>query len=466
MHTDTTRRDFLRAAAALGGLAAASTVSGEPLGSRVGAAALSAAESARARNVIFFVIDGMDHASVMLADLVARRRDGRASAFVTLRSDPGSTIGQCMTHSRNSLVTDSAAAGSAFGIGEHIDNRAINVIDGRQPAPILTRARDAGFATGLVTTTRITHATPAAMACNAPSRDQEDLIATQLLERRVDVLLGGGAKHFQKQLLDAHFGYAVARTAAQLDAAPDNRRLLGLFNDDHLNYELDRPATQPSLAQMTHAALGRLDRAPNGFLLQIEAGRVDHAGHANDAAGLVHDMLASDRALDVVADFCKGREDTLLIVAADHGTGGPQLTKYGEPGAIGIDRIASARKSFEWIIEELGGWQGLLRDASRTRDVIEHAAAFDPGRERVEWLIKTISERARGNGFDEAKNRTALLGSVLANGHAVGFTSVNHNPDYVEVFARGPGSERLARLIDNVDIHRLMCEQLGLPLTA
>ncbi|MEM1185362.1 MAG: alkaline phosphatase [Planctomycetota bacterium] len=460
--TAASRRDFLFAAA--GGLASAGLAGcarGEQVGSRVGAAALSPTNE-RVKNVVFVVADGMDHASVMLADLVSRRRDGRASPFVSLRADERTTVGQCMTFARDSIVTDSAAAGSAFGIGEHVDNRSINFVDDREPTPILVRARNAGLATGLVTTTRLTHATPAAMACNVPSRNLEDAIAEQLLDRRVDVLLGGGAKHFPDGLLAKHPDLTLVRNANEL-ASASSGRLLGLFNDSHLRYSLDRLDAEPSLSMMTRAALDRLSASGRGFIMQVEAGRVDHAGHANDAAGLVHDMLEFNEVVRAAAEFTDSRDDTLLIVTTDHGTGGPQLTKYMEPGATGIDRIASARRSFEWIDEELGGLRAALDNPGRVREVMEYAAGFDPGMERVDWLVSTIRERERGDGFDEATSPTALLGSVFANGHAVAFTSVNHNADYVDVLARGPGAERLGRFIDNVDIHTMMCEGLGIP---
>ncbi len=465
-----TRRDFLKAGAAAGVLAAlagAAASGGEPLGSRVGAGALSERASRRARNVILVVVDGMDHASVSLMDTIRRRREGRPSHFAKLLVDPVTAVGRCMTHSRDSLVTDSAAAGSAFGCGEHIDNGAVNFVDGREPTPILVRARDAGMATGLVTTTRLTHATPAAMACNVPSRGLEDAIAQQLLERRIDVLLGGGAKHFPASLVEQHSEVAVVRDGAALRGAGSGR-LLGLFDETHLRYTLDRPESQPSLAEMTRAALARLSESPRGFLMQIEAGRVDHGGHANDIAGLVHDMLAFDDALEVATGFADANDDTLVLVTTDHGCGGPQLTLYGEAASAGLERLGTARRSFEWIETELGGWRGFMADAGKTREAIEFAAGFDPGEERVAWLVDRIgalySRTGRGDGFDARSSATALLGSVLSNGFAVGFTSTNHNADYVEVLARGPGSERLGRLIDNVDIHRLMCEQVGLPL--
>lgn len=464
-----TRRDFLKAGAAAGVLAAfAGAAAGtEPMGSRVGSGALGERASRRARNVILLVVDGMDHSSISLMDTIRRRRDGRPSRYADLVVDPESVLGRCMTHARDSIVTDSAAAGSAYGCGEHIDNGAINFVDGREPTPILVRARDAGMATGLVSTARITHATPASMACNVPSRGLEDAIAQQLLERRFDVLLGGGARHFPENLLASHPEVSVVRDAPGLRSAGSGR-LLGLFDDDHARYTLDRPESQPSLAEMTRAALGRLAESPRGFVMQVEAGRVDHAGHANDIAGLMHDMLAFDETLDVVAGFADARDDTLVIVTSDHGTGGPQLTLYGDAGARGLDRLGTARRSFEWIEGELDGWRGFLANPGKTREAIEFAAGFDPGEERVAWLVDRIdalySRTGRGDGFDARSSATALLGSVLSNGFAVGFTSTNHNADYVEVIARGPGSERLGRIIDNVDIHRLMCEQVGLPL--
>lgn len=467
------RRRFLQLTAAAGLMAAggvgrARAGEGEPVLSRVGAGAL-APSTGRVRNVIFFVVDGMDHSTAMLADAIIRRRDGRPSAYVSLRSDPATAAALCMTHSRDSLVTDSAAAGSAFGIGEHIDNDRVNWVDDREPSPILVRAREAGLATGLVTTTRVTHATPASMACNVPDRNMEDAIAEQLLGRRFDLLLGGGARHFPQALLDRHTDLTIVRDAAGLRETPTGERLLGLFNASHMSYDLDRPETEPSIELMTANALKRLaalgDRR-RGFLVQIEAGRVDHGGHSTDAAAQIHDQIAFDSALAAAVRFTDSRDDTLLIVTTDHGCGGPHLTLYEGAAAEGLDRLASARGTYEWLQAELGrDWASSpgLRDA-----LVEMTGGADIPAARVAWLTRAVAslrdpDALRPDGFDVNLSPTALLGAMLANTYAVGHVSPNHNADYVDVLARGPGAGRLSRFIDNVDIHRLMIEELGLP---
>src|SRR5690606_13249345 len=144
-----------------------------------------------------------------------------------------------------------------------------------------------------VTTTRITHATPAAFIANVPDRGREDDVARQMLERGVDVALGGGARHFAPERLAAQRGLRVVRTRDELlglDAAPGP--VLGLFARSHMPYTLDRSESEPTLAEMARAALERLERHGGGFIVQIEGGRVDQAAHNNDAGAMVADQLA------------------------------------------------------------------------------------------------------------------------------------------------------------------------------
>lgn len=220
------------------------------------------------RNIIFMVSDGMSMGAFTLAEMMRKHKGMGPSHWRMLWDKPGVRRATCMTHSADGWVTDSAAAGSAWGSGEHINNGAINFTpDERTPEPIHITAQKLGKATGLVATSRITHATPASFVANVPKRSLEDAIAEQILDRNVDVALGGGAKHFQAELLAKHPDVTLARSLADLNAAANKTgRLLGLFHDDHCHYELDRPADLPSLRQMAEVALKKLENSNTGFV--------------------------------------------------------------------------------------------------------------------------------------------------------------------------------------------------------
>lgn len=254
-----TRRAFLQSASALAAAAALPTLAraAQP------APAAPAPPKVRAKNIIFMVSDGMSFGTLSLGDMFIRQSQPKdqqvGGRWTRLWKEPGVRRATARTHALDSLVTDSAAGGCAWGSGRHINNGAINMLpDGTQLLPIQVQAKQAGKAIGVVSTARITHATPASFYANAARRDYEQIIAEQLLTRGVDVALGGGARFFPKELLDQHASVHVVRAAAELAAAPEKGRLLGIFDPTHIPYVIERPATVPSLPDMTLAALDRL----------------------------------------------------------------------------------------------------------------------------------------------------------------------------------------------------------------
>ncbi|MEZ6317971.1 MAG: alkaline phosphatase [Phycisphaerales bacterium] len=433
------------------------------------ARAAGGSNAPRAKNVIFMVSDGMSTGTLTLADMMIHHRAGKRSNWVNLWSAPGVRRAMCTTSSADSLVTDSSAAGSTWGCGEHINNGAVNFTpDQRQPEPILVTARDAGKATGLVTTARVTHATPASFIANIPDRGLEGGIAEQILERRVDVALGGGAKHFPADLLAQYPDVAVARTANDLAAAPKTGRLLGIFDSSHVPYVLDRGPEVPSLPTMARAALDRLDAHADGFVLQIEGGRVDHAAHANDAGALVTEQIEFDEAIAVALDFARDRDDTLVIITTDHGNANPGLTLYGKGGNEGFERLGRARHSFDWFWDRVNADHAFDTDSARLGEIIaEMTGGIELNAPDLEWLRSSVKDHARVDGFWARSNAaTCTLASLLANHYGVSFLSPNHTCDMVEVTALGPGAERLAPAIDNIDLHGLMLDAMAIaPVT-
>ncbi len=423
------------------------------------------------------VSDGMSTGTLSLADMMIRHTaSGPAwanwsggSAWMSLWGREGVRRATARTHALDSLVTDSAAGGSAWGCGQHINNGCINVLpDGRQLMPILIHAKQAGKATGVVTTARITHATPASFYANSPRRDYEGMIGSQLLERGIDIALGGGRTYFPKTETAKHPDVQFVNNATELRAAKPDGRLFGLFASGHVPYVLDRDATRPGLVEMSKVALARLEKNSNGFVLQIEGGRVDHAAHNNDAASLVREQVEFDQAIAAVLEWMKERNDTLLIITTDHANANPGLTLYGSDGNKGFANLASAKKSFDWIDAQMSGIKPPKdRVARMVRAVLEATGhELTPGDQR---LLEETMQDHRVMPFIETNKWTSVLGAILANRFGVAFISGNHSADYVEVTATGPGSELIGGsngegggVIDNIQLHGVMTTALAL----
>ncbi|HKL89132.1 MAG TPA: alkaline phosphatase, partial [Salinibacter sp.] len=284
-------------------------------------------------NVILLIPDGFGPASVTMARDYLRWRDGTTELpYDSLH------VGSARTFSSDSRITDSAAGGTALATGVKTYNGAISVDTSKRPVgTLLEGAEQRGMATGLVVTSRLTHATPAVFSAHVPDRDQENEIALQQLNQNIEVLLGGGKRHFlpesasdserndERNLLNEadQDGHQVVETTEGLSQA-GNDPLLGLFSDGHMSYEIDRPSDEPSLAQMTDAAIDVLSEQGDGYFLMVEGSRIDHAGHGNDAAAHLHDILAFNDAVETALDAAQN-SNTLVVVVSDHETGGLTL---------------------------------------------------------------------------------------------------------------------------------------------
>jgi alkaline phosphatase len=300
------------------------------------------------RNVIFCIGDGMGLGQVALARVKAAGVEGK------LCMERLPVTGLVRTHSADSQVTDSAAAGTALACGIKTKNGMLGMTPDEQAyCTILEAARAQGMATGLVVTSTITHATPASFASHVKSRKMEDKIAEQLIANRVNVLFGGGRKFFlpkararngRKDDLDVlatarQAGYVYVETADELPSV-DAPYVLGLFQLDALK----TTGPEPSLPLLTREAIRILahcvesgDCHPpstdtagrSGFFLMVEGSQIDWACHANDAKGTVRQTLLFDQAVQAAVDFALRDGRTLILVTADHETGGLTLTGGG-----------------------------------------------------------------------------------------------------------------------------------------
>lgn len=310
-----------------------------------------------AKSIIFLIGDGMGYAQLTAARWEKAGGDQpnyqpTLDIYQTTRlyMDDMEYAGHMSTHSLNSWITDSAAAITALATGQKTFNGVINVdnitdrgaIMGRENATasaiplktILEMAEEDGKASGVVTTTRVTHATPAGYYAHSADRDWENDIAEQCIESGMEVAMGGGASKFffdNRSLLEeaVPLGWTVATNETELAALDPaaTERLLGIFASSHMSYELDRdPTVEPSLAEMTKMAIDVLSKDEDGFFLMVEGGRIDHADHARDYKRCVVDTVAFDNAVKVALDYAAENPDTLVVVTADHECGGLVLS--------------------------------------------------------------------------------------------------------------------------------------------
>jgi alkaline phosphatase len=248
-------------------------------------------------------------------------------------------MGLVDTRASNSKITDSAAAATAYSAGVRTYNGAIGVDpDTNLVTTVLEIARERGMATGLVATSSITHATPAAFVAHVPRRSMEWEIARQIVAADVNVILGGGRRFFDPArrpdwldlLSDITANYAYVETEAELRATDTSEatKLFGLFAVEAMP---PAPSRSPTLPSMTEAALEVLDNDPDGFFLMVEGSQPDWRAHDNDSLeAVVAEMLDLDRAIGVALEYRRLHPETLIVVTADHETGGLAVQMAGQ----------------------------------------------------------------------------------------------------------------------------------------
>lgn len=409
----------------------------------------------------------MSVGTLSCTDQWSRLERGRPLTWIRLLEQPETRTALMDMRSLDSLVTDSAAASSSWGSGSRVRNGTLNVNSkGRPLPPLMQLFGEAGWKRGLVTTTEITHATPAGLTVCVDNRGSGDLIAEHYLTRRMDVLLGGARDHFDpakrkdKRNLWSEFeweGYHVAKTLEDLQRAPVDRPWLGTFASGHLPYTLDHDAdpklkaSVPSLATMTTRALEKLGRHER-FLLLVEGGRVDHGAHNNDAAATFRDQLALDDTLDIILDFQARHPGTLVVITTDHGNANIGLNGMGDSYRDSSKRfknLSGIKASFPVILKKLKE----AKSESESAQILADLTGYKPDTKRLAQFLPFVAGKGTAL-FDQMKTDVAGLGQLLANHLGIGFTSTSHTSDYVPLLALGPGADRFRGLIRNTDIFR------------
>lgn len=286
----------------------------------------SYAQEGKIRNVIFMIGDGMGLAHMQVAMMKSE---------TPLSIERAQYVGLHKTYSANNRVTDSAAAGTAMATGNKTNNATLGVDkDGKPVKNLVEEAIEQGKKTGIVVTKTITDATPAAFMIHTDSRKNNEEIASLISEAKVDVLIGGGKADFESRsdgvnLLDkmAKAGYQVARTQAEMKAAKDGR-LIALLAKKHMKPVVE--GRKDILSESTTKALNLLQNDDKGFFLMVESSLIDKMGHGNNAEGVIAEVTDFDKTVGLVFDFADKNPGTLVIVTADHETGGLTIPSGNE----------------------------------------------------------------------------------------------------------------------------------------
>ncbi|KAF2119554.1 alkaline-phosphatase-like protein [Lophiotrema nucula] len=448
------------------------------------------------RNLIFMVSDGMGPTSLSLTRSYKQFENGLPFSEQLVIDQH--LIGQSRTRSSSSLITDSAAGATAFSCGMKSYNGAISVTPDHEPCgTVLEAAKKAGYMTGLVVTTRITDATPACFAAHVNNRLEEDLIAQQMvgeypLGRVVDLMFGGGRCHFLANGTDGScraddrdivavakkngFNYLDSRKSFDDLKGGKNIKfpILGLFAETDIPYEIDRRNENdiyPSLHEMAEAAMIALSEATKasekGFFLMIEGSRIDHAGHHNDPAAQVHEVLAYDKAIDSVLNFLENDSTQgVMVSTSDHETGGlatarqlhatyPEYVWYPGP-------LANASHSAERLDLEYQKFMFSAPDASpdKITDFVKSSISEGLG-------IEDMSSDEVTNLVKDPSTALYQYADMISRRSQSGWSTHGHSAADVNIYSSDPKAAMpLVGNHENTEVGDFLREYLGVDVDA
>jgi len=395
------------------------------------------------KNVIFFIGDGMGPNQMLVSSYL----EGRELYMMQMPY-----TGYAITYSADSNVTDSAAAGTALATGYKTNNGFIGVLpEGEIVSTIAEVLDQQGYKTGVVATSRITHATPASYYGHVLDRDEEDKLAEQLVNGSLDVVLGGGWRNFDSsRRADGKDLISVAKgngfdyiTTKQELMAYSGEKVLGLFSSSHMNSVTERTASEPLLPEMTAKAIEILSKDDAPFFLMVEGSQIDWESHDNDVFGVWKETVEFDEAVKVALDFAKENPDTLVIVTADHETGGLGLSTGGY--TMDLEKVRTYQKTTDWVVAN-------SKNTEELKSNVKEYYGFELSEEEVAYL-------------EAAGNKIEALAEITSARASLGWTTHDHTGALVPVFAFGPGAERFVGIMDNTDLPRKVTSLLGVELS-
>lgn len=436
---------------------------------------------AKPKNIIMMVPDGCDET----VQTVARWFKGEDLTVDTMKN------GVVKQHMANSVITGSAAASTAFASGNKTTVRFLGVgpreedlLSIYQPdemapayapiASVLEAAKMKGMSTGLVATSRITHATPAAFASHIHDRGMDNEIMEHLVYNNIDVVFGGGKRHLLpgnrcrnavsggkrtdcENLLDVLYDrdYQWVETRDEM-LALESGRVWGLFAMSHMQPDMDRvhfAPEEPSLAEMTAKAIELLSKNENGFFLMVEGSQVDWAGHNNDPVYMVKDFIAFDDAVKVAVDFAKDNGNTSVLAFPDHNTGGMKIGHYNTAVGYKETTVEDLVEPLKGMTMTANGVVAMMAKDYSVANIIDNVAVHW-GLEITEADANEIIEYAAVVGMSYS------LARILSENYTVlGWSTHGHNGETVPVWLYGMDAPQ--GVIDNTDLAFMAADAMG-----
>lgn len=403
--------------------------------------------------IFYFIGDGMGPSHVLGTELYLGELQGVIGTPNKLCFTQFPHTAFVTTYSASNGVTDSAASGTALATGTKTKNGRIGVdANGEDVYSIAHTAKNAGMAVGIATTVCINHATPSAFYAHNTSRNNYHEIAQWMLTADYDFYAGGDAKCSDKQREELYSkacdnGYTIVRGYNDYLEKADNSKKIMLYQEqvaEVIPYTIDRNKDDLTLAQITEAGIDFLyGKKKEGFFIMIEGGKIDYASHSDDVATVFHEVLDFNAAIEVAYEFYKKhKEETVIIVTADHETGGLVLGYKGD---------------YSLSLKELDKQQVSM---DRLKEILQAQGETTWG-EIAKIVNDNIGIGIRGSKpSDEKVTMTADLANKIAweaiydinRKAAISWASGNHSGAYVPLFAIGKGAEKFYGVIDNTDI--------------
>ena len=448
--------------------------------------------------VFYFIGDGLGASQRQFSEFFLREKTHNPSQKLLMNTFEVAGINS--TYAADTLITDSAAAGTALASGVKTNKGMIGKTpDGKNVKSLVEAAESVGMATGLITTTRLTHATPAAFAAHNISRDNENEIANDYVSSDVDFLAGGGIRHFIPQSMVPKNADAVGsaikskredernlveefkgkgyQTFVGMQGAKDFGRadfssmnkVFAAFTYTHLPYEIERIHQYmhlPSLAQMTRASIDVLSNDPDGFFLMVEGGRIDHAAHANDPTGVIYDTIAFDEAIDAAYTFYLGhKNETLIVVVGDHETGGMGLGMDAMGYKLDLACLMDTKVSVEdTLVYGNGQYKG--DKAAYYRFLETKFGLKNLNEDEKAQLEKAMSDADAGKtaGYYKVNPAALTAAHILSQRANINWTTTIHTATMIPMSATGTAANRFSGYKDNTEIARAMAQVLGFSL--
>lgn len=470
----------------------------------------SIALAATPKYIFYFIGDGMGPAQRQCAEYFHKLEVNDPEAELIMNRLPVSAV--VTTHSDNTLITDSAAGGTALAAGFKTTNGVVSKLpDGTDTKTIAEAAHDAGYAVGLATTTRITHATPAAFSAHDMDRGNENGIAEDQAGCGFEYLAGGGYRHFvgkdnadglkskrkDDRDLIAEFksnGYTTfvgesARDAFRGFSPNKGDKVMAPLAYSHLGMEIDRrnaasnKNAMPSLAELTSKGIEVLQAQEKPFFMMVEGGRIDHAAHCNDPVGTIYDTLALDNAIAKAYEFYEAHpEETLIVIAADHETGGMAMgiSLDSKGYFLKLDELLKVKASVEdvlWskypeLVEKhdnvderhkaylafVAENYGLTDLNPREQGILQNAMSVEDNNQKL------ASDKRTTYGYSYTPTMIAVA-HLISERARISWTSYVHTASVIALSAVGAEAQRFTGFKDNTDLPRIMARAIGVELS-